>query len=90
MNEHQGQFANSEDNRRLKRLLGSEVSIDRYFHLDLDQSRVDIGGALDGRSVAVLRHFVTPGCRMDVERVGSDAGGPPNQFWRTAQSCGRE
>ena len=69
VDEHKVEFVNSDDNKKLVELLGAQVSIDQYFHLDLDQSRVDVRPALDGEGVAVLRHFVKPGKRAEVEKV---------------------
>jgi hypothetical protein len=69
VDEHRVQFANSADNKRLEGLLGGEVTINQYFHLALDQSRVDVRGALDGKGVAVLRHFVKPASRVEVDRL---------------------
>jgi hypothetical protein len=69
VDEHRVQFVNSADNKRLEGLLGGEVTIDQYFHLALDQSRVDVRGALDGKGVAVLRHFVKPGYRVEVDQL---------------------
>lgn len=69
VDEHRVQFVNSDDNKRLEGLLGDEVTIDQYFHLALDQSRIDVRGALDGKGVAVLRHFVKPGYRAEVDKL---------------------
>jgi hypothetical protein len=69
VDEHRVQFVNSDDNKRLEGLLAGEVSIDQYFHLALDQSRVDVAPALDGEGVAVLRHFVKPGHRAEVDQL---------------------
>ena len=67
--EHKVEFVNSQDNKRLQGLMGEQVSIDQYFHLDLDESRVDVRGALDGKGMAVIRHFVKPGQRGEVEKL---------------------
>jgi hypothetical protein len=69
VDEHRVEFVNSEDNKRLEGLLAGQVSIDQYFHLELDQSKVDVRGALDGKGVAVIRHFVKPGQRGEVDRL---------------------
>ena len=63
------EFVNSEDNQRLQGLLGEQVSIDQYFHLALDQSKVDVRGALNGKGMAVIRHFVRPGQRGEVDKL---------------------
>ena len=67
--EHRVEFVQSDDNKHLTGLLGGQVSIDQYYHLDLDQSRVDVRGALDGKGVAVIRHVVKPGQRGKVEEL---------------------
>ena len=67
--EHRVEFVQSDDNKRLTALLGGQVSIDQYYHLDLDQSRVNVRAALDGEGVAVIRHHVKAGQRGQVERL---------------------
>jgi len=67
--EHKVEFVNSDDNKKLEDLLGGEVSIDQYFHLELDQSKVDVRDALDGKGLVVIRHFVKPGQRGEVDKL---------------------
>lgn len=62
-------FIVSEDCKRLQRSMGGQVSINQLFHLELDQSRVDVEGALDGRRMAVIRHFVKRGQRGEVNKL---------------------
>jgi hypothetical protein len=67
--EHREAFRFSDDNKRLQHLIGAQVGIDHYFHLELDQSKVDAAGALDTRQTTVIRHFVKPGQRGTVEKL---------------------
>jgi hypothetical protein len=67
--EHREAFRFSDDNKRLQRLIGAQVGIDHYFHLELDQSKVDAAGALDTGRTTVIRHFVKLGQRGTVEKL---------------------
>jgi hypothetical protein len=67
--EHREAFRFSDDNKRLQRLIGAQMGIDQYFHLELDQSKVDVAGALDRGETTVMRHFVKPGQRGAVEKL---------------------
>jgi hypothetical protein len=67
--EHREAFRFSDDNKRLQSLMGAQVGIDQYFHLELDQSKVDVVAALDTRQTTVIRHFVKPGQRETVEKL---------------------
>jgi hypothetical protein len=67
--EHREAFRFSDDNKRLQQVIGAQVGIDHYFHLELDQSKVDAAGALDTRQTTVIRHCVKPGQRGTVEKL---------------------
>lgn len=83
--EHKEQFAPSAENAVLRATLGTQVSIDAYFHLDLDQAATDVEGALGGRALAIVTCYVKPGRRKDVEAALRANGGWPRQAsagWR--------
>lgn len=67
--EHKEQFAPSDENQALRGLLGDKIRIERYFHLSLDQSQVDVSAAFGRAGLAIMRYHIKPGQRGEAEKV---------------------
>ncbi len=69
IDEHSNQFAPSPENKVLIEALGNLVFIEKYFHLDIDQSEIDTSVALGGEGLTVSRYFIKDGQRPSAEQA---------------------